>query len=338
VSVQNGVIEAVSFSDGVDTTGTMAGNNTSWTSNGTLSLATKYEMTIQVKGVDGKSVQSTVSFTTLTPSMTIGVDTIWPGSDITVGVGQPIRVEFTNYVPAEYRADVERVCVVTSTPAVTGAWYWVDDNIMDWRPQEYWAVDSKVSVAFNLDGVRAGEHQYFEENHSIDFTIRSTDLRLIVNAAEFKATCYENGSVVRTFPIDTGMDSEQTFVTWSGTMVVLDKGNPVRMVGNYGAGDTYDELVNWATQITYSGTYVHAAPWDADIGFENDDSHGCVHCHTADAEWFYGVAQIGDVVQVTGTDKTVAVSNGFGDWTLGWSQWLAGSSYGATRNGQSVSA
>jgi lipoprotein-anchoring transpeptidase ErfK/SrfK len=337
VTAANGTVQSVVFSGGQTTTGTLSDDNSTWTSNGTLSLGTSYSMQVQVLGTDGKTVASTVGFTTLSPSATIGVETIWPGSDVTVGVGQPIRIEFTNYVPQSYRADVEKACVVTTNPPVAGAWYWPDDNMMDWRPEDYWAVNTQVSVAFNLNGVRAGDTQYFDENHSIQMTIRSTDLRLIVDAAHFSATCYQNGQVIRTFPIDTGMDTEQTFVTWSGVMAVLGKGNPVRMVGDYGPNDTYDELVNWATQVTYSGTYVHAAPWDPDIGSDNDDSHGCIHCNTVDAEWFYGQAQVGDVVQVTGTDKTVAVDNGFGDFTVAWSDWLSASNYGATLNGSPVS-
>ncbi|HEY3870101.1 MAG TPA: Ig-like domain-containing protein [Actinocrinis sp.] len=337
VTAANGSVQSVVFSGGQTTTGTLSADGSTWTSNGTLSLGTDYSMQVQVLGKDGRTVSSTVAFTTLSPSATIGVDSIWPGDGVTVGVGQPIRIEFTNYVPQAYRSDVEKACVVTTNPPVAGAWYWPDDNMMDWRPEEYWAVNSQVSVAFNLNGVRAGDSQYFEKNHSIQMTIRDTDLRLIVDAAHFQATCYQNGQQIRNFPIDTGMDSEQTFVTWSGVMAVLDKGNPVRMVGNYGPDDTYDELVNWATQVTYSGTYVHAAPWDPDIGSANDDSHGCIHCNTDDAEWFYGLAQVGDVVQVTGTDKTVSVDNGFGDWSVAWTDWLSGSNYGATLNGSPVS-
>jgi lipoprotein-anchoring transpeptidase ErfK/SrfK len=131
----------------------------------------------------------------------------------------------------------------------------------------------------------------------------------------------------------------ETFVTYTGTMAVLGKGNPVEMKGNYGPGDTYDDFVNWATQITWSGTYVHAAPWDGEIGHANDDSHGCVHCRTADAEWYYGKVITGDVVTISGSRaRAVAVSNGICTFTLDWATLLKGSAYGATINGRPVSA
>jgi lipoprotein-anchoring transpeptidase ErfK/SrfK len=335
VSVADGTITSVQLSGGAETSGTLSDDKSSWTSNGVLKLDTSYQVQIQAADKGGKTVSKTVSFTTLKPSATIGVLEMWPGSDVSVGVGQPIRVQFSNYVPGSYRADVEKACVVTTNPPVAGAWNWVDSDTMDWRPQDYWQTGTHVTVALNLAGVRAGTHQYFVKNHSLDFSIRDTDLRLIVDAKAFKATAYQNGQVIRTFPIDTGTNDPR-FITWSGTFAVLGKGNPVEMKGDYGNGDKYDEFVNWATQITYSGTYVHAAPWDGQIG-EVNSSHGCIHARTSDATWFYNLAHVGDVVQVTGTSKTVATTNGFGDWTLSWSKWLSGSAYGATLGGKPVS-
>jgi lipoprotein-anchoring transpeptidase ErfK/SrfK len=340
VTAVNGTVSSVQLagaSGGAETSGTLSADGSTWTSNGTLDIDSSYQLQAQVVGKDGKTVTTNAKFTTLKPTEIIGVDEMWPNDGSTVGIGQPVRVQFTNYVPKEYRAEVEKACVVTATPAVAGAWYWVSDNIMDWRPQNFWAVNTKVAVALHLDGVRAGANQFGVKNHTLNFTIRSTALQLIVDAKAFRATCYINGSDVRSWPIDTGKAGE-TFITWQGIFAVLGKGNPVDMKGNYGPGDSYNDLVNWATQITYSGTYVHAAGWDPDIGKANDDSHGCIHCHPADAEWFYNQAQVGDVVQVTGTNKVAAVSNGFADWTETWAQWLAGSAYGATLNGSPVTA
>jgi len=332
VTVANGSITSVQLSGGEETSGTLSDDKSTWTSNGALKLNSSYKLQIQAADHGGKNVAKTVSFSTLKPTATVGVLELWPGSGVSVGVGQPIRVQFTNYVPTAYRAAVEKACAVTTNPPVAGAWHWVETDMMDWRPEQYWQTGTHVTVALDLAGVRAGEHQYFTKNHSLDFTIRDTDLRLIVDTGKFRATAYQNGRVVRTFPIDTG-SNDPRFITWSGVLAVLGQGNPVEMKGDYGNGDKYDEFVSWATQVTYSGTYVHAAPWDGEIGHVNS-SHGCIHASTADATWFYNLAHVGDVVQVTGTNKTVAVTNGFGDWTLSWSSWLSGSAYGATLNGR----
>ena len=344
VQVLNGTIEAVSFSGQGQTSGTMSTGGSSWTSSGVLSVDTAYQFSVTAKNSVGKTTTSTVSFHTLAPSLTFGVNSVVPPRGSTVGVGQPIRVTFSDYVPTEYQAALEKACVVTTNPPVAGAWYWVsnsaDGAVVDWRPENFWAVNTTVSIAFNLDGVRLGEHQYGVENYrpTHDFTISSRDFRLVVDKDTFKATCYRDGEVIRTWPISTGMTTAETFVTYTGTMAVLGKGNPVDMVGNYGPGDSYNDLVNWATQVTWSGTYVHAAPWDPDMGHANDDSHGCIHCPTVDAEWFYGLVLDGDVVTVTGSrTRPVAVDNGICTFTLDWAQVVAGSAYGPTLNGTPVS-
>ncbi|HTJ71121.1 MAG TPA: Ig-like domain-containing protein [Actinospica sp.] len=344
VKVLGGTIESVTLSGQQQTSGTLSTDGTSWTSDNVLSIDTGYSLTVVAKNSAGKSTTSTVGFHTLAPSATFGVSSVVPPRGSTVGVGQPIRVTFSNYVPTEYQAALEKACVVTTTPAVKGAWYWVSNGsegaVVDWRPETFWPVNTKVSINFNLNGVRLGSHQFGVKDYAAhDFSISSRDLRLVVDKDKFRATCYQNGSVVRTFPIDTGQTTRETFVTYTGTMAVLGKGNPVEMKGNYGGGDVYDDFVNWATQITWSGTYVHAAPWDPDIGSANDDSHGCVHCRTADAEWFYNQVIDGDVVTITGSRaRPVAVDNGICTFTLDWAAVVKGSAYGPTVNGKPASA
>lgn len=344
VRVLGGTIESVTLSGQQQTSGTLSTDGSSWTCDDVLHIDTGYSLAIVAKNSAGETTKSDVSFHTLVPSATFGVSSVVPPRGSTVGVGQPIRVTFSNYVPTEYRAALEKACVVTTTPAVKGAWYWVsngsDGAVVDWRPETFWPVGTRVSIAFNLNGVRLGEHQFGAKDYSPhDFAISSRDLRLIVDKDAFHATCYQDGRVVRSFPIDTGMTSAETFVTYTGTMAVLGKGNPVEMKGNYGPGDTYDDFVNWATQITWSGTYVHAAPWDPDIGSANDDSHGCVHCRTADAKWFYEHVIEGDVVSIAGSRaRPVAVDNGICTFTLDWASVVRGSAFGPTVNGKSVPA
>lgn len=344
VKVLDGTIDSVQLSGEEQTNGTLSTDGSTWTSDNSLNVNSSYQLSVTAKNSAGKTKSTTVSFHTLKPSATFGVSSVVPPHGSTVGVGQPIRVTFSNYVPAEYKAALEQACVVRTDPPVAGAWYWVSNStngaVLDWRPKDFWAVNTKVSVDFNLNGVRLGAHQFGVKDYAPhNFSIRGTDLRLIVDKDKYSATCYRNGKAIRTFPIDTGVTSAETFVTYTGTMAVLGKGNPVEMKGNYGPNDTYDDFVNWATQITWSGTYVHAAPWDPEIGHANDDSHGCVHCRTSDAEWFYNLAQPGDVVTIKGKRKRpVAVSNGICTFTLDWTSLLKGSAYGATVNGKPTSA
>jgi hypothetical protein len=43
-----------------------------------------------------------------------------------------------------------------------------------------------------------------------------------------------------------------------------------------------------------------------------------------DAVWFYNTFSWGDVVDVRNTGKPMDLTDGLGDWTLSWDQWIAG--------------
>ena len=51
-------------------------------------------------------------------------------------------------------------------------------------------------------------------------------------------------------------------------------------------------------------------------------SHGCVNLSPANAAWFFGIAQAGDVVSITGTPVPLTSKDtDVPDWTIPWSQW-----------------
>ena len=56
-------------------------------------------------------------------------------------------------------------------------------------------------------------------------------------------------------------------------------------------------------RVTYSGEFVHAAPWSVAGQGHANVSHGCTGMSTANADWLYHMTNVGDVVQYTGTDK-----------------------------------
>ena len=93
---------------------------------------------------------------------------------------------------------------------------------------------------------------------------------------------------------------------------------------------TYDLMVDWSVRVTSSGEYLHAAPWNSEIG-QTSTSDGCTNLSTTDAKWFYGFARVGDVVihEHTG-GKQVPEWDGFGDWNVPWSTWRKGGLLKAT--------
>jgi hypothetical protein len=46
---------------------------------------------------------------------------------------------------------------------------------------------------------------------------------------------------------------------------------------------------------------------------------------TADAAWLYNLTKRGDVVEVTGSDRYMTLTNGYGDWNASFADYKAGS-------------
>ncbi len=68
--------------------------------------------------------------------------------------------------------------------------------------------------------------------------------------------------------------------------------------------EAYDiDDVQWAMRLTYSGEFIHAAPWSVGSQGCANVSHGCTGMSTADAGWLYAMSRRGDVVEYTGTDR-----------------------------------
>ncbi len=85
------------------------------------------------------------------------------------------------------------------------------------------------------------------------------------------------------------------------------------------SADGYDiNDVEYAMRVTYSGEFVHAAPWSVGSQGYANVSHGCTGMSTDNAAWLYNQSIPGDVVEYTGTSKQMTLTNGYGDWNLGW--------------------
>jgi hypothetical protein len=78
-------------------------------------------------------------------------------------------------------------------------------------------------------------------------------------------------------------------------------------------------------RVTYSGEFIHAAPWSVESQGSANVSHGCTGLSTANAAWLYNMTKRGDVVEYTGTDRPMTVTNGYGDWNLSFPEWREGS-------------
>src|ERR1700759_3427228 len=95
------------------------------------------------------------------------------------------------------------------------------------------------------------------------------------------------------------------------------------MIGT--GSDRYDLIVPWSVRITQSGEYVHAASWNGGNIGRRSTSNGCTNLNVSAAKWFYGFAQVGDVLNYVNTGGSPMPSwDGFGDWNVSAAQWATG--------------
>ncbi|MFE7403713.1 L,D-transpeptidase, partial [Streptomyces sp. NPDC057557] len=213
-------------------------------------------------------------------------------------------------------------------PAVTGSWYWVDDKILHYRPKEYWPAKATIEVTSGLTGIKVTDTLYGAPAKALKLTTGDR-VEAITDAAAHTMTVKRNGKVINTIPVTTGKPG---FSTRNGVKVVLSKEYSVRMRGetigiSENSDDGYDLLVYYATRVTWSGEYVHAAPWSTGSQGYANVSHGCTGMSTSLAEWFFNTVRTGDIVQVVRSqgEMMTPFDNGYGDWNLSWAKWQEGS-------------
>lgn len=331
VSVRDGGsrITDVTATDGAGryVRGRLSADGRRWRSTAPLAAGAHYTLRVSTENGDGRPGRRTIGFDTAPADKRLRV-TFGPDSG-TYGVGQPVTAELSEPVrDVSGRAVVERALKVRSRPAVTGAWYWVDDRTLHYRPRHYWPAHATIDVRSTLDGVKVGGSLYGGPARPL--RLRTGDrVEAVTDARTHHMTVLRNGDVVKTIPITTGKPG---FDTRNGVKVVLAKESFVRMRGTSigipeGSSDSYDLPVHWATRVTWSGEYVHAAPWSVGSQGAANVSHGCTGMSTANARWFFDTVRVGDIVRVVGSagETMTPFDNGFGDWNLSWEQWREGS-------------
>jgi lipoprotein-anchoring transpeptidase ErfK/SrfK len=273
---------------------------------------------------DGKQVTRTTRFRT--QALTLAQQTfpsVAPLQGETVGVGMPVIVTFD--VPVTDKASFEKHMTVTSTPRQAGSWHWLSDTEAHWRPKTYWKAGSDVHVDVDVNSIPAGNGIFGQESRVVDFHVGDAHVYK-VNAQTHEMKVFSNGQLLRTIPITTGKEG---FTTRSGTKVIIEKFPSKRMnsetVGITGS-EAYDiDNVQWAMRLTYSGEFIHAAPWSVSSQGLANVSHGCTGMSTSNAAWLYAMSRRGDVVEYTGTDRPMTLTNGYGDWNESFTQWREGS-------------
>ncbi|MFF3912446.1 Ig-like domain-containing protein [Streptomyces sp. NPDC001852] len=322
--------------------GELAADGSRWHSTAPLAANAHYTVTVSTEDGDGAPGRKVLTFDTSKPTsrkrLTV---TLGPKSG-QYGVGQPITAQLDQEVKDKaQRAIVERALRVESTPAVQGSWYWVSDKELHYRPEEYWPAHATITVHSNLDGIRISDRLWGGPSKPLKITTGDR-IEALTDAAAHQLTFYKNGEAIKRIPVTTGRPG---YDTRNGVKVVLEKAYVVRMRSSTigiaaGSSDSFDLSVYYSTRVTWSGEYVHAAPWSVGSQGYANVSHGCTGMSTANAEWFFDNIHQGDIVRVVNSRgrQMEDFGNGFGDWNVDWKKWSKGSALvNGTREGPTES-
>ena len=277
----------------------------------------QYSVTVTSDNPQGRRGTNRATFATIVKPELVEVG-LYPEGD-TVGVGMPAVLWFSRSVPPQDRDALQSHLTVRSNPPVEGAWRWISDDTLHWRPRSFWPPHTTVTVTADVRGQHAGD-AWFTESWVKQFTIGAQQ-RISIDAASHTMLASRDNQPVRSMAISTGRDA---YPTASGIDLIMEKHDRFEMdstsVGITGS-EAYRLVVDNAQRLTNSGTFIHAAPWNGLLGVANI-SHGCINASATDAAWMMEFTQVGDPVEVLNTPEQVAYTNGWGDWNLTWEQWL----------------
>lgn len=300
-----------------------------WHSTSPLAANAHYTVQVSTEDENGAPGRKTLTFDTSTPTTRQRLKITFGPKAGEYGVGQPVTAQLDHPIKDKaQRAIVERALRVDSVPAVEGSWYWVSDKELHYRPKDYWPAHATIQVHSNLDGIRISDRLWGGPAAPLKLTT-GDKLLAVTDAAAHQMTVYKDDKEINQIPVTTGKPG---FETRNGVKVVLEKQYFVRMRGTTvgiaeGTSDSYDLPVYYATRVTWSGEYVHAAPWSVGSQGYANVSHGCTGMNTSNAEWFFDTIHPGDLVKVVNSNgKTMEnFGNGFGDWNITWQNWRKGS-------------
>ncbi|MFE7801328.1 Ig-like domain-containing protein [Nocardia sp. NPDC057440] len=344
VSVGDGQLTSVTMTNeqGKAVEGILTPDKTAWKPAEPLGYGRTYTVSAEALTITGRTGPTTATFSTLTPNnqtkVYLNTTAGTPLKDGgTSGVGTVIVAHFDEDIPD--RAAAEKRLVVATTPVVEGSWYWVDNRNAHWRPQQYYAPGTKVTVTANIFGAELGKGLFGQEDSKTSFTIGPSHVSIADDNTK-QVQVFENGNLIRTMPTSMGMGGSEvvggktiTFWTQPGVYTVMNKANPVIMDSStFGLPVNsrlgYKESINWATRISTDGIYLHELASSVWAQGNTNTSHGCLNLSPANAQWFFDFAAPGDIVEVRNTGGAPLEVWQNGDWGLPWDQWQQGSALG----------
>ena len=234
-------------------------------------------------------------------SLGLAIASVLPKPGDVVGVAHPVVVTFS--APVTDRRAAERALDITSAPVVSGRFDWLESNVVQWIPDEFWPAHSTVALSvggrprnFATGAAVIGVASIADHTFTVTIDGAEAGPSSSLPAPHHRPRWGEPG----VFPASMGRPKYPTPV---GIYTVLAKERSVIMDSSsvgipVNGPDGYRMKVEHAVRITKRGLFVHGAPWAVNALGNSNVSHGCVSLSPEDAEWYFDTVKVGDPVIV----------------------------------------
>jgi len=308
---------------GTSVAGGLREDGSSWVPSKPLKTKQAYEATVSARNATGQTTTVTTKFTTMgSPGRRTGTG-LYLFDDHTYGVAMPVVAEFNPGIKKADRPAVQKRMFVKTDPPQPGAWSWTSSGTQAYyRAPDYWTAGTKLTVRLGLGGLPMGGGRYGSQDRSASATIGRSFVMSVSNKTK-KMTVVQGGKTIRSMPVSLGKPSTPSS---SGTMVIMDKAtSTVFDTTDTDGANGYKMTIGYAQRLTWSGQFIHSAPWSTGAQGHRNVSHGCVNLSPSNARWLFGKSLIGDPITVSGTSDKLAYGNGWTPWNVSWKEFVKGS-------------
>lgn len=325
LKVSGGEVTSVTLTDakGKAVAGELREDGSAWVPAKPLKTKQTYAAKVVATGSDGQTTTANTTFTTMgAPARETGTGLyLFDGN--TYGVAMPVVVEFNPGIKKADRAAVQKRMFVETSPSQPGTWSWTSSGTQAYyRAPDYWQTGTEMTVRIAVGGLPTGGGRHGDQDRSAKVKI-GRKFEMKVDNASKKMTVLQGDKVVKTIPVSLGKKSTPSS---SGHMVVMEKkAATVFDTTDTDGADGYRTDIEYAQRLTWSGQYIHSAPWSTGAQGRTNVSHGCVNVSPSNARWLFGKTLIGDPVTVKGTGDELDYGNGWTPWDVSWEKFKEGS-------------
>lgn len=235
------------------------------------------------------------------PAFGLDIASVLPALGAVVGVAHPVVVAFK--APVADRGAAERAIDITSSPAMSGKFQWLDNNAVQWVPDGFWPAHTTVALSvggrpttFTTGPKVVGVASISDHTFTVTIDGAQAGPPSALPAPHHRPRWGQEG----VFPATMGRPKYPTPI---GIYSVLAKERDVVMDSStvgipVNSPDGYHLTVDYAVRFTSRGLFVHSAPWAVNSLGNDNVSHGCISLSPEDAEWYFNTVNVGDPIIV----------------------------------------